>query len=69
MSLFPLSLLLLKFNRGRLKRDSRTPLSVVIITLVISAAVFAGNIAVDPATAGLVLFLSLSFLPSSFALP
>jgi amino acid transporter len=59
MSLFPLSLLLLKFNRGRLKRDTRTSLSVVITTLVISAVAFAGNIAVNPITAGSVFFCSL----------
>jgi amino acid transporter len=54
MSLFPIALLLLKFNRGRLSRDSQTPLSVIIAALAISAVVFAGNIAVEPATAGLV---------------
>ncbi|RDB17279.1 hypothetical protein Hypma_001728 [Hypsizygus marmoreus] len=52
MSLFPISLLLLKFNRGRLPRDSRTPLLVIILALCVSVVVFAGNIAVNPATAG-----------------
>lgn len=47
-----MSLLLLKFNRGRIKRDSRTPLSTLIAALVLSAVVFAGNVAVEPATAG-----------------
>ncbi|KII92394.1 hypothetical protein PLICRDRAFT_172492 [Plicaturopsis crispa FD-325 SS-3] len=52
MTLFPLSLLLLKFNRGRLAREHRASLLVVIFALAICAAVFAGNIAVDPTTAG-----------------
>lgn len=58
MSLFPLSLLFLKFNRGRLARDSRTSLSVIIGALAVAAVVFAGNIAVDPTTAGSVLVLA-----------
>ncbi|KAF9467230.1 amino acid permease-domain-containing protein [Collybia nuda] len=52
MSLFPMTLLLLKFNRGRIKRDSHTPLFIIILALIISAIVFAGNIAVEPATFG-----------------
>lgn len=52
MSLFPMTLLLLKFNRGRIKRDSHTPLAIIVAALAISAMVFAGNIAVEPATAG-----------------
>ncbi|GLB39740.1 putative amino acid permease [Lyophyllum shimeji] len=52
MSLFPLALLLLKFSRGRLPRNSSTPLAVVVAAAAVSAVVFAGNIAVDPATAG-----------------
>ncbi|KAF5384450.1 hypothetical protein D9615_003405 [Tricholomella constricta] len=52
MSLFPLTLLLLKFNRGRLPRDSRTPLAIVVAAIAVSAVVFAGNVAVNPATAG-----------------
>lgn len=52
MSLFPLSLILLKFNRGRLSRDSLTPLSVIVAALMVSVIAFAGNIAVNPAAAG-----------------
>ncbi|KAG6917339.1 hypothetical protein DXG01_002910 [Tephrocybe rancida] len=52
MSLFPLTLILLKFNRGRLPRDSSTPLAVIVIAIIVSIVVFAGNIAVNPATAG-----------------
>ncbi|KAG5652646.1 hypothetical protein H0H81_004202 [Sphagnurus paluster] len=52
MSLFPLTLLLLKFNRGRLPRDTSTPLGVVIAAVAISVVVFAGNVAVNPATFG-----------------
>ncbi|KAJ7688183.1 AAAP amino acid permease [Mycena rosella] len=52
MALFPIALLSLKFNRGRLPRDNKTPLSVIIVTLMITAAVFAGNVAIDPSTAG-----------------
>lgn len=53
MALFPLSLLLLRFNRGRLKRDIAAPLPVVLFALfVISPAILAGNIAIDPKTAG-----------------
>jgi len=52
MSLFPLSLLMLKFSRRRLRRKSRAPLMVVVAALVLSAVVFGGNIAANPATAG-----------------
>ncbi|KAL0945974.1 hypothetical protein HGRIS_012252 [Hohenbuehelia grisea] len=52
MTLFPLSLLLLKFNRGRLPRESFTSFGVVIVTLAVCATIFAGNIAVDPSTIG-----------------
>ncbi|KAG6840421.1 hypothetical protein C0991_006815 [Blastosporella zonata] len=52
MSLFPITLLLLKFNRGRLPRDSNTPLAVIVAAIIVSIVVFAGNIAVNPATAG-----------------
>ncbi|KAG5729852.1 hypothetical protein E4T56_gene13717 [Termitomyces sp. T112] len=52
MSLFPLTLLLLKFNRGRIARTSHTPLAVIVVAVLVSITVFAGNIAVNPATAG-----------------
>jgi hypothetical protein len=54
MTLFPLSLLLLRFNRGRMPRLSRTPLPVILSALVVAVAVFVGNITIDPLTAGLV---------------
>ncbi|SJL10090.1 uncharacterized protein ARMOST_13472 [Armillaria ostoyae] len=52
MALFPISLLLLKFNRGRLPRTPKTPVSVVILTLAVVPTVFAGNIVIDPITFG-----------------
>ncbi|PFH51185.1 hypothetical protein AMATHDRAFT_3316 [Amanita thiersii Skay4041] len=52
MLLFPLSLLLLRFNRGRLPRVKQCHLMVVFLSLVISFAVFTGNVAVNPITAG-----------------
>lgn len=53
MSLFPLSLLLLRFNRGRLRRDFSTPLPTILFALfIISPVILAGNIATDPKTAG-----------------
>ncbi|KAF8065050.1 amino acid permease-domain-containing protein [Lyophyllum atratum] len=52
MSLFPMALLLLKFNRGRLPRDSKTSLAVIIAAIGVAIVVFAGNIAVNPKTAG-----------------
>jgi hypothetical protein len=64
MMLFPLSVLLLKFNRGRLPRTPETPLSLVFSTFAVAAAAFAGNIAVDPDTVGYVIcaiFASLTF--------
>lgn len=61
MSLFPLSSLLLKFNRGRLDRQPHTPLSIVFLTFVVAAVVMAGNIVIDPSTVGCVPF------PFSFA--
>lgn len=55
MSLFPISLLLLKYNRGRLRREKRASLSIIVSALVIALTVFVGNIIVDPATAGYVI--------------
>jgi hypothetical protein len=62
MMLFPLSLLLLKFNRGRLPRTPNTPLRVIFSAFAVAIAVFAGNIAVNPKTAAYVLFFP-SFVP------
>ncbi|KAH8112836.1 amino acid permease-domain-containing protein [Phellopilus nigrolimitatus] len=52
MSLFPVSLLFLKFDRGRIPRTRRASLSLTLFTLMLGIAVFAGNIAIDPTTAG-----------------
>ncbi|KAJ7838865.1 amino acid permease-domain-containing protein [Mycena olivaceomarginata] len=52
MAIFPIALLMLRFNRGRLPRNTRTPLSVIIASLAVTAAVFAGNVAIDPTTVG-----------------
>ncbi|KAJ7748410.1 amino acid permease-domain-containing protein [Mycena metata] len=52
MGLFPLALLLLRFNRGRLPRERTTPLSIIAFTLVLTPVVFAGNVVIDPSTAG-----------------
>lgn len=52
MSLFPISLLLLKFNRGRLPRQTPTTLFVILGALLVSPAIFAGNVAYKPQTAG-----------------
>jgi hypothetical protein len=60
MTLFPVSLLLLKFNRGRLQRREQTPLFVIVLALVIAGAVFAGNIVVDTATVGFVSLMSVN---------
>lgn len=54
MSLFPISLLLLKFNRGRLPRTSRTSLLIVVAALLVAPVILAGNIAFNPKTAGCV---------------
>ncbi|TFK40382.1 AAAP amino acid permease [Crucibulum laeve] len=51
MSFFPISLLLLRFNRGRIRRDSPISLVVIFIALIIVPAVLVGNIAVNPLTA------------------
>ena len=50
MTLFPLSSLLLKFNRGRLERQPCAPLSIVFLTFIVAAIVMAGNIVIDPST-------------------
>jgi hypothetical protein len=55
MTLFPLSLLLLKFNRGRLPRKRSAPLFVIIAALGIAGIIFAGNIYINPITVGSVL--------------
>lgn len=53
MALFPLSLLLLRFNRGRLRRSSITRLSTILFALlIVSPVILAGNIAINPKTAG-----------------
>ncbi|KAJ7106514.1 amino acid permease-domain-containing protein [Mycena epipterygia] len=52
MALFPLALLLLRFNRGRLPRARTTPLSLVALALALTPVVFVGNVAIDPSTAG-----------------
>ncbi|KAJ7291814.1 AAAP amino acid permease [Mycena rebaudengoi] len=52
MALFPLALICLRFNRGRLRRDTQTPLSAIALSLIITPVVFAGNIAIDHSTAG-----------------
>ncbi|EKM78341.1 hypothetical protein AGABI1DRAFT_75891 [Agaricus bisporus var. burnettii JB137-S8] len=52
MSLFPLSLLLLKYNRHRLKREPRASLFVIVLALLIVCVGIAGNIAINPRTFG-----------------
>jgi amino acid transporter len=52
MTLFPIALLLLKFNRGRLPRENPAKRVTICGALVISAVVFSGNIAYNPKTAG-----------------
>ncbi|KAJ7158011.1 amino acid permease-domain-containing protein [Mycena crocata] len=52
MALFPLALLLLRFNRGRIRRQRNTPLAIILLAMVIVSVVFAGNVAVDPSTVG-----------------
>ncbi|KAJ3506729.1 hypothetical protein NLJ89_g6709 [Agrocybe chaxingu] len=52
MALFPVSLLLLKFNRGRLPRGRKTRLVVLGLALATVPVVWAGNVAYEPRTAG-----------------
>ncbi|RXW21510.1 hypothetical protein EST38_g4323 [Candolleomyces aberdarensis] len=53
MTLFPLSLLILRFNRGRLRRSDTTRLSTILFALlIVSPVILAGNIALNPKTAG-----------------
>ena len=52
MTLFPLAAIILKFNRGRLQRDTRTPLALVLVTLAGALAIIGGNVAIDPTTIG-----------------
>ncbi|KNZ79290.1 hypothetical protein J132_03765 [Termitomyces sp. J132] len=51
-SYLPLTVVHEQFNRGRIARSSHTPLAVIVVAVLVSIAVFAGNIAVNPATAG-----------------
>lgn len=63
MTLFPVSLLLLKFNRGRLNRTNGASLSLTFVTIMLCIAAFGGNIAIDPTTVGYVsLLISQSYL-------
>ncbi|KAH7928884.1 hypothetical protein BV22DRAFT_1030277 [Leucogyrophana mollusca] len=52
MTLFPLSLVLLRFSRPRLPRSCQTSMSVVFASVVVALAVIGGNIAIDPTIAG-----------------
>ncbi|KAJ7235606.1 amino acid permease-domain-containing protein [Mycena haematopus] len=52
MGLFPLALLLLRFNRARMPGTRTTPLSLAVLALALTAVVFAGNVAIDPSTIG-----------------
>ena len=54
MTLFPLTLLLLKFNRGRLTRSKHISVLIVFFTLAVAATMVGGNIAIDPTTIGYV---------------
>ncbi|KAF9484090.1 hypothetical protein BDN70DRAFT_891267 [Pholiota conissans] len=52
MALFPISLLLLKFNRGRLPRKGSAGVGVLVLAGLVVGSVGAGNIAYKPRTAG-----------------
>jgi hypothetical protein len=52
MALFPCSLLLLKFSRGRLPRNFRTSLTVIFVTLAMAAAAAVGNVLINVAALG-----------------
>ncbi|EGO26780.1 hypothetical protein SERLADRAFT_447894 [Serpula lacrymans var. lacrymans S7.9] len=52
MTLFPLSLILLQFNRGRIPRSSKTSLALILTTFAVAITVIGGNIAIDPLIAG-----------------
>ncbi len=65
MALFPLAALLLKFNRGRLYRETSAPLVEVLLTLAIVAVMIGGNVAIDPSIVGYVSDLQ-SFLCRRF---
>ncbi|KAJ7057401.1 hypothetical protein C8F01DRAFT_1256653 [Mycena amicta] len=64
MGVFPLALWLMRFNRGRMctrvanrpastsNNNNTTHLSTIFLALVVTAVVFAGNVAIDVSTAG-----------------
>ncbi|KAJ7052838.1 AAAP amino acid permease [Mycena amicta] len=59
MGIFPLALWLMRFNRGRMRpasnstgNNNTTRLSTIFLALVVTAVVFAGNVAIDVSTAG-----------------
>lgn len=52
MTLFPISLLLLKFNRGRIPRTHTASLPLTLLAALVALVVFAGNVAIDPKTVG-----------------
>ncbi|EAU89563.2 amino acid permease [Coprinopsis cinerea okayama7 len=63
MTLFPLSLLLLRFNRGRLGRSSRARLPVLFFSLfIVCPVILGGNIALNPRTAGYFAIYTISLL-------
>jgi hypothetical protein len=50
MTLFPVALLLLKFDRGRLPRKPQATLSIILGALVVAVTVFVGTITINLAT-------------------
>ena len=52
MTIFPLALLSLKFNRGRLPRTRDVSIVVVFLTIAVAIVIIAGNIAIDPLIVG-----------------
>jgi cytochrome bd-type quinol oxidase subunit 2 len=63
MGLFPVCLLLLNFNRHRLKRDGKkTKLVIITTAIVIVPVVSAGVVAYQPKTLGQVMFICTTML-------
>ena len=52
MALFPISLILLKFNRGRIVHSRNASITLALLTLAFVTVIFAGNVAINPRTVG-----------------
>lgn len=52
MALFPISFILLKFNRGRIIHSRHASITLALFTLLVITGIFAGNVVIDSRSVG-----------------